>query len=211
MYRRKRVVQPEKKTRGESEDASGRHAEVHREALRLFLEKGYDATSMSMIAEALGMSKPNLYYYCDSKENLLYEIHLNFSHQRFLPVLEAAEKVADPAERVVYFLSKFALLNTSSPANWTLVHDIDKLNEGHRNEILRFWRRAYELVRDSIKELQQAGRLSKSRASFLAFVWLGTVFWIPYWFDYSRQENAGELAGIIGQTFLDSLKPKDSD
>ena len=89
------------------------------------MEKGFDATSMSMIADAVGISKPNLYYYCTSKENLLYEIQVDFSHNKFLPILEIAEKVADPADRIAHFLREFTLLNTSSPANWTLVHDIN--------------------------------------------------------------------------------------
>ncbi len=201
----KRILPAEVKKKAGDDVAAHRRREIYREALRLFLGKGYDATSMSMIADALGMSKPNLYYYCTSKENLLYEIHLTFSHEKSLPILEAAENIPDPEGRLAYFLREFTLLNTSNPANWTLVHEIGELDEQHRNEILRFWRRAYELVRDSIRELQQAGRVRESRASFLSFVWLGTVFWIPYWFDYGRQENAGELADIIERTFMDSL------
>ena len=198
----------ERKKKVERDDTLSRRDEILQKALGLFLEKGYDATSMSMIADAVGMSKPNLYYYCTSKENLLYEIQMDFSRRKFLPILEIAEKVPDPADRVAYFLREFTLLNTSSPANWILVHEIHRLDEEHRNEILRFWRRSYEIVRDSIRELQQAGRAQKFRESFLSFMWIGTVFWVPYWFDYNCQENAGELAEIISRTFLDSLKSK---
>jgi len=207
---KRKTLQEEEKKNGERDKTVSRRDEIYQKALALFLSKGFDATSMSMIADAVGISKPNLYYYCTSKENLLYEIQLDFSNNRFLPILEKAEKVADPADRIAYFLREFTLLNTSSPANWTLVHDINKLDEAHRNEILRFWRRSYELVRDSIRELQRTGRVQKCRESFLAFMWIGTVFWVPYWFDYGRQENSGNLAKIISRTFMDSLKPKAS-
>jgi len=206
-----RILRTEKKKNGERDKNLNRRDEIYQKALSLFLEKGYDATSMSMIADAVGMSKANLYYYCTSKENLLYEIQLDFSRNKFLPILEIAEKVPDPADRVACFLREFTLLNTSSPANWTLVHEIHRLDEEHRNEILRFWRRSYELVRDSIRELQRTGRAQEFRESFLSFTWIGMVFWVPYWFDYSHQENAGELAEIISRTFLDSLKPKASE
>lgn len=43
-------------------------------ALRLFAEKGYDATSMREIAEQLGITKPALYYHFDSKEAILREL-----------------------------------------------------------------------------------------------------------------------------------------
>ena len=194
---KRRMLPTEESKGGGKEGVLNRRRDIYEKALDLFLEKGYDATSMSMVADAVGISKPNLYYYCTSKENLLYEIQMDFSRNKFLPILENAEKVVDPADRLAYFLREFTLLNTSSPANWTLVHDIDRLDEEHRNEILRFWRRSYELVRDSIRELQRTGRAQKVRESFLSFMWIGTVFWAPYWFDYSRQEDAGELAEII--------------
>ncbi len=184
-----------------------RTSEIYSKALDLFLKNGYDATSMSMIAEALGMSKANLYYYCSSKENLLYQIHLDFLHKRFIPILEEAEKVPDPASRVSFFLRKFTLLNTSSRANRVLVHEVHRLDRNHLNEIVLIWRRAYEMVSDSMKELQRLGKAPKFRGSFLSFMWLGMVFWVVYWFDYGRQTNAEELADAIVQTFQNSLIP----
>jgi len=184
-----------------------RTSEIYSKALDLFLKNGYDATSMSMIAEALGMSKANLYYYCSSKENLLYQIHLDFLRKRFIPILEEAEKAPDPASRVSFFLRKFTLLNTSSRANRVLVHEVHRLDRNHLNEIVLIWRRAYEMVSDSMKELQRLGKAPKFRASFQSFMWLGMVFWVVYWFDYGRQTNAEELADAIVQTFQNSLIP----
>src|SRR3954451_20169816 len=40
------------------------------EAARLFARHGYDATSVRMIVEAAGVTKPTLYYYFGSKEGL---------------------------------------------------------------------------------------------------------------------------------------------
>jgi AcrR family transcriptional regulator len=185
-----------------------KNSEIYTKALDLFVKNGYDATSMSQIAETLGMSKANLYYYCSSKENLLYQIHLDFLNNRFLPILEKAEGIRDPAERIAYFLKEFTLLNTSSRANRILVHEVHRLDRNHQSEILEIWKRAYRLIRDSIKELQRAGRINKKfRESFLTFMWAGMAFWVVYWFDYSRQTNAEELANTIAQTFLSTLAP----
>ena len=187
-----------------------RKSEIYSKALDLFVKNGFDATSMSMVAETLGMSKANLYYYCSSKENLLYQIHLEFLHRHFIPILDEAEELPDPANRVALFLRKFALLNTSSRANRILVHEVHRLDENHQNEIMLIWRRTYELVRNSIRELQQSGKARKFRESFLTFMWVGMAFWVVYWFDYSRQTNAEELSEAIAQTFLDSLTPEAS-
>jgi len=197
-------------TKPKKNENFGRKSEIYTKALDLFVKHGYDATSMSMIAETLGMSKANLYYYCSSKENLLYQIHLDFLNNHFVPILDEAEKLADPAGRVALFLRRFALLNTSSRANRTLVHEVHRLDKNHQNEIMHIWRRAYEMVRDSIRDLQRSGRARRVRESFLTFMWVGMAFWVVYWFDYGRQTNAGELSEAIAQTFLDSLMPEAS-
>jgi AcrR family transcriptional regulator len=48
-----------------------REQQVRAAALRLFREKGYHATSMRDIAEAVGINKGSLYSYIRSKEDLL--------------------------------------------------------------------------------------------------------------------------------------------
>ena len=189
---------------------SDRKSEIYKKALDLFERHGYDATSMSMIAETLGMSKANLYYYCSSKENLLYQIHVDFLNNHFIPILDEAERLPDPASRVALFLRKFTLLNTSSRANRILVHEVHRLDKNHQNEIRLIWRRTYEIVRDSIRDLQRSGRARRFRESFLTFMWVGMAFWVVYWFDYGRQTNAEELSEAIAQTFLDSLMPEAS-
>jgi AcrR family transcriptional regulator len=188
-----------------------RKSEIYQKALDLFLKKGYDATPMSMIAKVLGMSKANLYYYFSSKEDLLYQIHLDDLKRRFIPIIEEAERLRDPEDRIVLFLRKFTLMCTSSPASRVLVHEVRSLSEAHYYEITSIWRRAYKVVSGAIKELQDSGRARKLRESFLTFLGTGMVFWIVYWFDYSRQANAEELAESLVQIFLKGLLYSSND
>lgn len=181
---------------------------IYKKALDLFAKNGYESTTMSMIAETLGMSKANLYYYCSSKEELLFQTQMDFLQRHFIPILDEVDTLRDPADRIVLFLRKFTLLNTSSRANRILIHEVDRLDRNHQTAIILVWRRAYDLFRDSIKELQRSGRAYKFRESFLTLMWIGMAFWVVYWFDYSRQTNAEELADVIARTFLNSLIPK---
>lgn len=54
--------------------APARQDQVRAAALRLFKEKGYHATSMRDIAEAVGINKGSLYSYIKSKEDLLVPV-----------------------------------------------------------------------------------------------------------------------------------------
>jgi len=191
-----------------TQNSIDRQAEIFRKALDLFLANGYDATSLSMIAKRLGISKANLYYYCPSKENLLYQIHLNDLQRRFIPIVSEAEKISDPKERLILFLRKFTIMCTSNPASRVLIHEVRSLKKSHRDEIMSIWKKAYELLRSSIIELQESGQVHKLRESFLTFLGTGMVFWIVYWWDYSRQANAEELADTLVKIFLDGLMKK---
>jgi len=55
-------------------DAANKHERIFAEAVRIFREKGYHATSMRNIADAVGLQKGSLYHYIPSKEALLFKI-----------------------------------------------------------------------------------------------------------------------------------------
>jgi len=182
-----------------------RKSEIYRKALDLFIASGYNATSMSMIAKALGMSKANLYHYCSSKEDLFYKVHLHYLEKHLIPIIEEAENLPDPRDRVAFVLRQLTLLNTTNKASRVLIPDIINLNRSHHSEIVSIWRRAYDVVCNSIKELQQSGRATKFRESFQALLGFGMANWAVYWFDYGRQVNAEELAETVVQIFLNGV------
>jgi TetR/AcrR family transcriptional regulator, cholesterol catabolism regulator len=64
-------------------DSRGKRAKVFSTATKLFLEKGYQATSIADLAAEVGMLKGSLYYYIQSKDDLLCQV--------ILDALEAAE------------------------------------------------------------------------------------------------------------------------
>jgi AcrR family transcriptional regulator len=182
-----------------------RRSDIYCKALDLFIQKGYNGASISMIAKALGMSKANLYHYCSSKEDLFYKVHLDYLEKHFIPIIEEGEQLPDPRDRIAFVLRKLTLLNATDKACRVLVPDIVNLNRSHHSEIVSIWRRAYDIVCNSVKELQQSGRASKFRESFQTLLGFGMANWTSFWFDYGRQVNAEELAETLVHTFLNGL------
>ena len=82
---------------GLSADTPPRMEELLDIAAGLFNEKGYRATSLAEIGEALGMSKASLYYYVKSKDDLLTRVIYRAS-QRLRELAETvAQDITDPA------------------------------------------------------------------------------------------------------------------
>jgi TetR/AcrR family transcriptional regulator, cholesterol catabolism regulator len=77
-----------------------RLGEVLDVAARLFHQKGYKATSLADIGQALGMNKASLYYYVRSKEELARRLILRAS-QRLRDVARSPEIEALPPEQAL--------------------------------------------------------------------------------------------------------------
>jgi TetR/AcrR family transcriptional regulator len=182
-----------------------RRSVVYSKALDLFIQKGFSGTSVSMIAKALGMSKANLYHYCTSKEDLFFRIHLDYLEKNIIPVIKEAEALADPKERIALVLRRLTVVNATDRASRVLIPDIVNLNKSHHHEIISIWRKVFDVVSSSIKELQQSGRAARMRESFQTHLGFGMVNWTAFWFDYGRQVNAEELAETVVHTFLNGL------
>jgi AcrR family transcriptional regulator len=67
-------------------------------ALELFVDQGYDKTSLRDIAERLGTTKAALYYHFERKEDILLELHLRL-HVLGREALEQLERLEDGQER----------------------------------------------------------------------------------------------------------------
>jgi AcrR family transcriptional regulator len=65
-------------------------------ALALFAEKGYDATSMREIAEALGITKAALYYHFDSKADIVRSMLADTERRVSELAAWAKEQPSDP-------------------------------------------------------------------------------------------------------------------
>jgi TetR/AcrR family transcriptional regulator, cholesterol catabolism regulator len=73
MTQQKRLQQSNGTSR-RSHRIQRRKLDILKVAARLFAERGYERTTLEMIADELGLSKPSLYYYVKSKEDILADI-----------------------------------------------------------------------------------------------------------------------------------------
>ncbi len=175
-------------------------------ALHLFTENGYGQTPLSRIANEVGLTKAGLYHYFKSKEELLFLIHDRHLKENLIPILEKAETIPDPWERITFFIktyTKYAMGEDASTK--VLVHEVGNLMPQHRQIIRGVWRRTLDLLRHAIFEMEKTGRSKKVNATFAAFAALGMCTWTFYWFDYDRKESADELADTYTEIFMSGL------
>lgn len=172
-------------------------------AVQVFIEQGYDATSVAALAARLGLSKSALYHHFASKEQLL-EVALDEA----LGGLEGALKDADGSsarDRLEHVLRGAVLVLVDKLAYVTLLLRVRGNSDVERAALERrrsFDRRVTTLVRAAQAEGTVRSDIDPSVATRLLF---GMVNSIVEWYRPSGPEGAAELAGDVLAVALDGL------
>lgn len=137
----------------------GRLDEIIEAAASIFHEKGYDATSMQDVADAVGILKGSLYYYVDSKEDLLFAIIEDFLDEVVSNAEEVRASDGDPADRLAALLTGHILLLTCRSVGASVLYgelrSLERLMTGPRRQRFLERRSRYE---DYIQELITGGQ-----------------------------------------------------
>jgi AcrR family transcriptional regulator len=107
-----------RKKRGEGHT---RREEILQAAKELFLEQGYDQTTIRRIADRVGVSAPALYLYFQDKEQMMLALcDQTFGHL-IQSISEIEKTVADPRQRIRQFGEAYLKFGLKHPDEYRLI------------------------------------------------------------------------------------------
>ena len=162
---------------------------------KLFAEKGYERTSLQEVADLLGVTKPALYYYYSSKEQLLFEI-MSFVMDRVLQdATEICQSDLPAGEQLHELIRRYVGFFAAHPAELTLMSTAgDSLVPEHRAVIVERERQYLGFVRGIVAELLQEHPGEDINETSAAFALLGGMSWIFKWYDPEGRISPDRLA-----------------
>jgi TetR/AcrR family transcriptional regulator, cholesterol catabolism regulator len=191
---------------------SSRRAEICRTAARIFRQRGFDATSVSDIARALKMTKAGLYHYFTSKEELLLEIMMFGLDQVRDEVIIPAREIRDPEERLRQIVIRHAQITTRAEGAVSQLDELRALPPVAQKKVRELQRKYFDLVRGTLRELKDEGRLRDVDVTVAAFSTIGMILWMPRWFRQGgrlgNEQVADEIANMTLAGVLAPGKPK---
>lgn len=174
-------------------------------AVQMFIEQGYDATSVAALAVRLGLSKSALYHHFASKEELL-EVALDEALGGLEGVLdESGAEEGSARDRLEHVLRGAVLVLADRLAYVTLLLRVRGNSDVERAALERrraFDRRVTALVRAAQAEGTVRSDVDPSVATRLLF---GMVNSIVEWYRPSGGEGAADLARDVLAVALDGL------
>ncbi len=197
-------------TQRKSAPHTERLAEIYRTAAEIILRKGYDATSVNDIANALGMTKAGLYHYIHGKKELLFDI-MNYGMEELdREVVTPAQAIPDAGKRLRFMIASHARLVTRGQGAVTiLVDEITALTPTQHRKITRHKRAYFDFLRSTLNQLKDEGKLYEVDTTAAAFTLLGMVLWPSRWFRPDGALTSEQVAEeIVKIAFHGMLRPE---
>ncbi|GMA64032.1 TetR/AcrR family transcriptional regulator [Alicyclobacillus fastidiosus] len=186
--------------------SSNKQNEIALAAVKLFEQKGYRATSVQDIADAVGLQKGSLYHYIASKEDLLMQI----AHQAILQFNEQLQSILaqdiSARQKLELMIRTHLTMSIDNLETTTVLwREAFALGEGPQEVIARMSDEYLNLVTQILREGVQSGEFHVTEPRVTALAILGACNWVYRWYQQSGSLSAEDISDIFGRLFLDGL------
>ena len=181
--------------------------EIYEHAIRLFAERGFAGTSLQDIADALGITRPALYYYVKSKDELLAKLAADVAGGSAAQMTElAARPDLDAAGKLREIARLTVVRQATQPERFRLVIRSEAELPAELSAAYDASRRAVlETVTGVIEEGIRAGRFRPVDARVAALGVIGMCNWVAWWFPPDPGHPAEPVADQLAQNAVDML------
>jgi AcrR family transcriptional regulator len=199
---------PWRATRERLRDREVKRDAVIRAAAHAFNRKGYHNTSLDDIAAALEVTKPTVYYYVSSKEQLLFECFIAGVEPIRAAFREARALRVPARERLNAVLRHYAAA-VASDFGWSMVRAEDQdLPPALSGQIKAAKSEIDQGIRHLVREGMQDGSIHACDPKMMAFALAGALNWIAHWYREDRSMSASQIADSFVAIFENGLRPR---
>jgi len=155
---------------------------VLRTAAQLFNEKGYAASTLDEVAERLGVSKPTVYYYADSKDAILLEC-VRIGLEMLRTAIRAVDAQGGRAiDKLVAAMRQYAEIATLDFGMCVIRVGEDPLPPESQRALRNFKSKLDTHFRELVRRGIEEGSIRPCDPKIAAFTLAGALSWIGRWY-----------------------------
>ena len=167
-------------------------------ATKLFIERGFDGTSMYDIADALGVTRTAVYYYFKNKEAILAALTEGVTRIAG----QIAEQLADHKElEPISALRKLVVQHT----NLILDRNEERLPPKRREGARRSRQTVLNNFTAVIERGVQSGQFRQVDPRIAAFAMLGMCNWTAWWYQPGGRKTRDEISSLIADLAINAV------
>jgi len=190
---------------------------ICRVATRLFVEKGFEKTSIRDIAEAAKMNSSGLYYYFEDKEAILYTILIEIMDESLERMREIAQREVPLKEKIYAAIDLHTEVYGADPIRMALIaYNQKSLNPEHWHELQQKQKEYSAIVRSFLAELRDKGETADLNPTLCTFALFGMIQSAYLWYDPQGKVKPDELKEMFARIFtggilVDEAESRESD
>lgn len=190
------------------EEAQDMKRKILKESIYLFDSKGFKETSIQDIVDKLGVTKGTFYYYFNSKQEVLRDIHLAYLEG----LLEEQQKIfkdnsvtyKEKLYKIIYLIN--SKIDTQGKDARIVFREMRHLTEEQMNQIKQK-RKEFRLI---FQQILEEGKISGEfkdniRTDIIAFGVLGMLNRNYYWFKPEGEVSDTELSELYLEMILNGI------
>ena len=180
--------------------------QIRNAAARLFRKRGYRATSMRDIAEAVDIKAASIYNHFKSKQEILQGLLMEIAHQ-FEEGMQQITKSSLPPnqkmERVIALHIRLTIENTDSIA--LIASEWVHLEDPVATTYLHIRNTYEEDLRKIIEAGKESGVFQNADTEIILFSVLSTLRWLYSWYSKNKNYNQIELEQQLIQCLIGGI------
>jgi TetR/AcrR family transcriptional regulator len=185
---------------------AARRLEILKSAAIAFRRRGYHGSSVGSIARALRMTKGSLYYYFKNKEEILYFCH-DHSLDLLLELLRRVEASgASPEEKLRTLITAFVHMIIDELHGTGLTQTLQAIRPAGLRKIIVKRDKFDAGIRRVLKSGMDTGIFRRGNAKLFSFAILGSVNYIPRWFNPRGPARSEEIAQVFADYLVAGLR-----
>lgn len=180
---------------------------IQEAAAQLFRDKGYSATSMRDLAEAVNLKASSLYNHIASKEEILRNICFD-NARRFISGMEKVEQSgAAPPEQVRALLALHIRTAMEDTTSVTAFNDEWRhLNEPYFTEFETLRKDYEQRFRKILKAGMESGAFRQMEPNIMLYTLFSSVRWLYDWFQSGKSLSAEAVEAEVVELLMGGLR-----
>lgn len=169
---------------------------------KLFAEKGFENTTTRDISKAVGISNAALYYYFDSKEQLLYQAldeTVRSGLERIGGIEQSDKSFSEKLRAITDMYTKHYAGETDKVK--LLVHDQKSLTPEHKRMLNKKQREYLDVMVKILEDLKEKREIIDVDCTVCAFAFFGMVHWAYRWYNPKGKIKPEQLSEIFTKIF----------